>query len=479
MEEFIMKSWTSKLLVLIIPLCSMGVGECACYHNTIDFLNRLAGRLQLAGRPAISEEYSTTRPTNKSKISAVAVGDNGAIYSAQGLPPFTWVQRNSGVTHRLGGVCFSPVDTSLLTMVVGNAGTILRSTDGGINWSPLASSTTANLNDISFTLFQEQEAFAVGDEGVIVRTTDAGNTWSLMASGTTNDLRAVYAITTDGIVVAAGSGGTIRRTTNGGATWTSVFSGPTSIAFNRITFDQGGTGGVMWAVGTNGAIYFSSNYGASWSPQTSNTTQHLNDVHFRDGLIGVALGNNGVVRHTTNGGVTWLTDPYLNSLTTADLRSAFATVAFETTSTTSRQIIDTVLTGVVVTSGGLSTVSNVTITGASAPPSQRMEFVLMQNYPNPFNPTTRIPYSVRALGSASSVEPFVSLRVYDVLGREVATLVNEVKQPGSYEVTFDATGLASGVYFYRLSVVPAARDLVPKNGQAAEFTETRRLVVLR
>jgi hypothetical protein len=59
----------------------------------------------------------------------------------------------------------------------------------------------------------------------------------------------------------------------------------------------------------------------------------------------------------------------------------------------------------------------------------------------------------------------VTLKVYDILGRQVATLVNEVKQPGSYEVTFNANGLASGVYFYRL--------------QAGGFTKARRLLLLK
>ncbi len=68
---------------------------------------------------------------------------------------------------------------------------------------------------------------------------------------------------------------------------------------------------------------------------------------------------------------------------------------------------------------------------------------LYQNYPNPFNPSTRIPFSVRGSG-------FVSLKVYDVLGREVATLVNDNLQPGTYEVTWDATHQTSGVYFYQL-----------------------------
>ncbi|MBI5472722.1 MAG: T9SS type A sorting domain-containing protein, partial [Ignavibacteriae bacterium] len=83
---------------------------------------------------------------------------------------------------------------------------------------------------------------------------------------------------------------------------------------------------------------------------------------------------------------------------------------------------------------------------------------LEQNYPNPFNPVTRIPYSVRGLG-------FVSLKVYDLLGREVATLVNEVKAPGTYSVQWDGKGYASGVYLYKL--------------QTDNLVATRKLLLLR
>lgn len=83
---------------------------------------------------------------------------------------------------------------------------------------------------------------------------------------------------------------------------------------------------------------------------------------------------------------------------------------------------------------------------------------LDQNYPNPFNPTTTISYQLTA-------NSFVSLKVYDILGREVATLVNEDLVAGRYERTFDAAGLASGIYLYRLTV--------------GEFQQTRRLVVIK
>jgi hypothetical protein len=73
------------------------------------------------------------------------------------------------------------------------------------------------------------------------------------------------------------------------------------------------------------------------------------------------------------------------------------------------------------------------------------EFNLSQNYPNPFNPSTKIAYNIPADG-------VVSLIVYDVMGKEVVSLINENKKAGSYETAFDATRLSSGVYFYRLSV---------------------------
>ena len=81
-----------------------------------------------------------------------------------------------------------------------------------------------------------------------------------------------------------------------------------------------------------------------------------------------------------------------------------------------------------------------------------------QNYPNPFNPTTNIQYSI-------SSKQFITLKVYDVLGIEVATLVNEGQPAGSYEVEFNAESLPSGIYFYQL--------------RAGDFVETKKMVYLK
>jgi hypothetical protein len=92
-------------------------------------------------------------------------------------------------------------------------------------------------------------------------------------------------------------------------------------------------------------------------------------------------------------------------------------------------------------------------------------FALKQNYPNPFNPSTNIGFRLPAGKAGITDYGFVSLKVFDVMGREVATLVNEQLQPGSYKTAFDGANQPSGVYFYRL--------------MSRGFVETRRMLLIR
>ncbi len=94
------------------------------------------------------------------------------------------------------------------------------------------------------------------------------------------------------------------------------------------------------------------------------------------------------------------------------------------------------------------------------------KYHLAQNYPNPFNPTTTITYSIPVVDVRGGVEgPHVSLIVYDLLGREVSMLVNKQQKPGSYRVEFNANGLTSGIYFYKLT--------------AGNFSQTRKMLLVR
>lgn len=127
----------------------------------------------------------------------------------------------------------------------------------------------------------------------------------------------------------------------------------------------------------------------------------------------------------------------------------------------------------VVPDGSIFTVSENKLTDINSTNPTLSSFILSQNYPNPFNPTTNIKYTV---GDAYHASPtWVTLRVYDVLGNEIATLVDEFKPAGNYEVEFsalagsgsagNATGLASGIYYYRL--------------QTETFTETKKMILLK
>ncbi len=91
-------------------------------------------------------------------------------------------------------------------------------------------------------------------------------------------------------------------------------------------------------------------------------------------------------------------------------------------------------------------------------PDKPLVFELAQNYPNPFNPTTKIEYSI-------PLQAQVELRIYNVVGQEVAILVNEIQKPGVHDVKFEASKLASGVYFYRLV--------------AGTFTSVKKMVLLK
>jgi hypothetical protein len=106
-------------------------------------------------------------------------------------------------------------------------------------------------------------------------------------------------------------------------------------------------------------------------------------------------------------------------------------------------------------SGG---VDGITVSVEHVSAERPMNFWLSQNYPNPFNPETAISFQLSANSS-------VALRVFDVLGREVAVLVNEEKPAGVYRVAWDAASLPSGVYFYRL--------------KAGSFVETKKMLLLR
>jgi len=231
------------------------------------------------------------------------------------------------------------------------------------------------------------------------------------------------------------------------------------------------------AVGDGGTILRTTNGGINWISQSSGTTENFRGVSFTDVNNGTVVGDYGTILRTNNGGGVFI--PVELSLFTADVSGSNINLNWSTASEInnygfeierSSDKTDWRLIGFKEGNGTTTEIHNYSFVddlfgtsssklyyrlkqidfNASFEYSDIVEieiapatFSLSQNYPNPFNPTTNIGFRIAEFG-------FVSLKVFDVLGIEVAILVNEEKQPGIYEVEFDASHLSSGIYFYKL-----------------------------
>lgn len=225
---------------------------------------------------------------------AYAVGQTVFKYSEDSIPAF-WKSQTSGAFSTLNGTSFVNASTGT---VVGNSGTILRTTNGGQSWVSQSSGTGNNLNAVSFV--DANTGTAVGDGGTILRTTNGGANWISQTSGTASNLHGV-AFTSSGIGSAVGDGGTLRRTTNGGSSWTAQ-SAATSQPLFALSFTDANTGTV---VGGSGIILRTTNGGSLWTVQPSGTFSDLYGVSFPHADTGTAVGMSGTILRTTNGGATW------------------------------------------------------------------------------------------------------------------------------------------------------------------------------
>ena len=198
-----------------------------------------------------------------------------------------------------------------------------------------------------------------------------------------------------------------------------------------------------WAVGDSGTILNTTDGGATWDPQTSGTQHGLYSVYFVYSSTGWAVGDSGTILKTTNGGTIWTSQ---NSKTTNDLRSVY--------------FVDPDIGWAVGSYGTIlkTTDGGVSFVEESFSEATPKSFFLSQNYPNPFNPSTTIRFSL-----VKSCH--VTLKVYNILGQEVETLVEGERRVGEYEVRWTPEDLASGIYFYRL--------------QTGELAESKKLVLMK
>jgi len=315
----------------------------------------------------------------------------------------------------------------------GEMADIYRTIDEGTSWD----TTGFGRGVLSFAV-SPGELFAGTDEGLF-RTTDHGDSWTGVGI-ITNPVYSV-AVTPDGALFVGSWGGT-RRSLDGGMTWEVLLATPATdfLVMNADTILAGDDGLSFPWIGMG--VFRSTDAGNTWAQANSglgslsitsfarNTDNHI-FAGTRDGLF-----------VSTDLGESW-----------ADFSDGLANTHITCI------VLDSSDFAYVGTSGG-GLYRSAGPTTSVHPDFSLLpgSFQLAQNYPNPFNPTTTIGFQISDYG-------LVTLKVYDLLGREVATIVNERLEPGTYTRQWDAAGLASGVYLYRLI--------------SLDFVETRKLVLIR
>ncbi len=324
-------------------------------------------------------------------------------------------------------------------------GGFFKTTDGGNSWNKSSLQGYQEFKQILFT--DANTGYAVGGYAAL-KTTNAGATWDTMNTNSASNISSVSFPSKD--VGYIGGDGVIK-TTNGGEDWASLSLQPSFSIIASIFFINENKGFCVYG----GTVAKTTDGGNTWDETTLSTLDDFYCVSFIDSSTGFIIGLNyygssSPIYKTTDGGDTWTL--MNNAPTSNTLKSIF----FTDTNTG-------YLAGYAGTILKTTNAGEITSVKISKRKSSPVDFMLYQNYPNPFNPTTKIKYSIPSVGT--SLMKFLQLKVYNILGREIATLVNKQQPPGNYEVEFDASKLSSGVYFYRLTT--------------GSFVETKKMILLK
>jgi len=405
-----------------------------------------------------------------------------------------WEKIDSPTSTLLNSLSF--ID-SITGWVSGDSGLIIHTSDGGKNWE--TQYTNDSLNIVNIFFLDENYGWASGFSTYyepygtfLLKTTNGGVDWSseFLRLGEVIVHSFYFLDSLTGFAV--GGPQVFHRTTDGGSNWepvlldTAVVSGIPPITIKFFTPLYGyACGGVRDIVGV---VWRTIDGGLSWTTVVSNlTTEPLYDIHMFDSLHIIIMGGDPEFGSTqvvsTDGGNTWeyrsLGIFYYpvsvgfrtNSegwvpmgeqsffLYTSDSGENWSIVTTPDSSRVARVCFPDSIHGYGI--GPYGTIAKYIypdITNLTEYEYAISDFYLEQNYPNPFNPSTTIKYSIPEEG-------FVKLTAYNVLGEEVALLVNDFQYAGKYEINFDAAGLSTGIYIYKI--------------ETANFTASRKLVLMK
>ena len=280
------------LAALLTASCAAMFTGCSCGTSTV------APPLPPLSAVQVVPPLDTLVVGSQRQFTAVAYDTNNVAVSGAA---FTWTTGDAGVI----AVSNTGLATAMgegVTHVYASAGGKVDSATVAVffqpGWYTQASSTTNSLWGVCF-LPDGRNGWAVGDAGTIVHTTDAGASWSAQVSSTSFSLRGVW-FTSAQVGYAAGFGGTVMKTQNGGATWSRLTTGATA-NFNDICFADSQHG---WAVGAGGIIARTTDAGVTWTKDFP-TLNQLQSVSFSDTTNGWAVGQGGVIVGTRDGGRSW------------------------------------------------------------------------------------------------------------------------------------------------------------------------------
>lgn len=351
---------------------------------------------------------------------------------------WTQIATISATGTRAHSFYVSPVDTNIWLAAVAGAPTdaVVRSTNYGQTWTTVIA---RNFSTYGQPLEMDQNnpsTFYFAPDGSTTgffKSTDNGATFNNISMGTnpfTSPCDIIVEWDNSNIMFIGDDGADIHKTTNGGVTWVTVKPGSSSEvpSMCNSVFNTDICYATTWS---SPQVFKTVNKGDNWNIiNTAGFSGWGSDLCREDPdfVITGSYGPNAT--YTTNSGTTW------NQISTGLSGSGAGMLVIDRGLSLNMQ------------TGGLyklnvtySVLTNISENFYSS--TIPTDFNLQQNFPNPFNPTTKIRFDL----------PFtseVSLTVYDYLGREVKQLINGIKQAGAYEIEFDASNLASGIYFYTL-----------------------------
>jgi photosystem II stability/assembly factor-like uncharacterized protein len=410
-------------------------------------------------------------------------------YVVESTLPNGWVEQTSGTVNGLNTV--STVSDQV-GWIGGNGGVVLRTTNAGTNWTnvtgtPIGTDAVYAICGIDANTCLVSTSPAAT---FVFKTTNGGANWTQVftqaSPGFIDDIKMFSA--TNGFMYGdpVGARWTLFKTTNAGTNWDSTGlylpQAGSEAGWNNAMCLKGTN---LWFGTNNTRVYYSTNSGVNWLYGATTGTVNQYSVAFNGGG-GIGFAGQTVAVKSTNGGANWaaftvpgtgtiygfsniLNEFWYGASTSiiyysSDNGATFASQYSNPVTTALYQSLSFALTGNTirgwaVTASGLISRYNETVTGITHNENEvPSSYSLSQNYPNPFNPSTKITYQLPKSEN-------VRVTVFDLLGREVAVLVNEFKTAGTYNIEFNASQLSSGVYLYRID--------------AGEFKDVKKMVLVK